>query len=392
MKIFKFRNILPELPNIFFRRRLKFKFELIPFEVKCLPPKKIRNFFLAGLNQFFLPQKPLGYPVIAQVEPTNFCNLSCPLCFTTSETAARPAGLLSFDRFKAFIDEVGDYLLLIVLWNWGEPFLNPDLFKMISYAKSKNIVVHSSTNGHVKFDEATAGQLVDTGLDSLVFGIDGATQETYREYRKGGNLESVQENVKTVVRAKKRKGSRTPRLTLRFVVMRHNERELPLAHRLAEELGVDFFSVKTADMPSALGKNLDSYFAPGNRAYRRYEYEKESFQRKHKPFTCMRPWKRITLDALGEIIPCEYDYKNLHSFGGTKDGQSALSIWKGTRVGEFRKKFNKGNNNYDLCKNCTFKNRVAEDCTIAIVRLGEEDRGRDDGDNPSGRPEENRGS
>jgi radical SAM protein with 4Fe4S-binding SPASM domain len=371
MKIFKFKNILPELPNIFFRRRLKFKFERIPFEVKDLGPKKILNFFLAGLNQFFLPQKPLGYPVIAQIEPTNFCNLSCPLCFTTSETAARPSGLLSFNRFKAFIDEAGDYLLLIVLWNWGEPFLNPELFKMIAYAKSKNIVVHSSTNGHVKFDEATAGQLVDTGLDSLVFGIDGARQETYSQYRKGGNLEKVLENVKTVVRAKKRKGSRTPRLTLRFVVMQHNEKELTLARRLAEELEVDYFALKTVDMPLALGKDLDSHFAPRNQIYRRYEYDEGSFRRKNIPFTCMRPWKRITLDALGEIIPCEFDYKNVHSFGGLKSGTSALSIWKGTPAGEFRKKFHKGNNDFYLCKNCTYKNRVAEDCTVAIVQLKE---------------------
>jgi hypothetical protein len=84
MKIFSISDVVPQLPNIFFRRRMKFYFELLPFEVKGLSARKIRNFFLAGLNQFFLPSKPLGHPVIAQVEPTNFCNLSCPLCLTTS--------------------------------------------------------------------------------------------------------------------------------------------------------------------------------------------------------------------------------------------------------------------------------------------------------------------
>ena len=78
MKIFSIRDVVPQLPNIFFRRRMKFYFELLPFEVKGLSARKIRNFFLAGLNQFFLPFKPFGYPVIAQVEPTNFCNLSSP--------------------------------------------------------------------------------------------------------------------------------------------------------------------------------------------------------------------------------------------------------------------------------------------------------------------------
>ena len=41
MKLFKFRYILPQIPNLLLRRRLKFKFEKIPFEVKNLPPQKI---------------------------------------------------------------------------------------------------------------------------------------------------------------------------------------------------------------------------------------------------------------------------------------------------------------------------------------------------------------
>ena len=217
------------------------------------------------------------------MEPANFCNVSCPLCFTASENGSRPESVLSYEKFKDFIDENGDYLLLIVLWNWGEPFLNPALLKMIAYAKSKNIVLHSSTNGNVKFSDATADLLVDSGLDSLVFGIDGATDETYRQYRRGGNLPLVLENIRTVVKAKKRRASATPFLTLRFVVMHHNEKEWPSALRLAEELGVDYFALKTVDMPPALGKDLDSYFAPHHPQYQRYEYESGSFNRKKSP-------------------------------------------------------------------------------------------------------------
>jgi len=376
MKIFRFKEIIPQLPNIILRRRLRFKFELIPFEVNGLKPKKVWNFFLAGLNQFLLPSKPLGYPVIAQVEPANFCNLSCPLCLTTSETGSRPARVLSFGAFEQFVAEVGDHLLLMVLWNWGEPFLNPDLIRMIACAKSKNIIVHSSTNGNVKLDDEAAGRLVDSGLDSLVFGIDGATQETYSLYRKGGDLEKVKDNIKTIVRARRKRGSQTPRLTLRFVVMRQNEKELPLAHQLARELEVDFFAIKTVDMPVALGKNLDSYFAPSNREYQRYEYQTGGYTRKNRPFTCMRPWKRITLDALGEIIPCEMDFKDFHSFGRFDREKSAVSIWKGSNAKDFRRGFHKGNNEFYLCKDCSYKNRVAEDCTLAIVPLSGRRRSR----------------
>ena len=203
MKIFKFSKILPQIPNLLFRKRLNFEFELLPFEANNLTIKKRLNFFIAGLNQFLLPSHPLGYPVVAQIEPTNFCNLSCPLCLTTSENQSRPRASLSYGTFKNFIDQVGDYLLLIVLWNWGEPFLNPDIFKMISYAKSKNILIHSSTNGNVQFSEEKAERLVKSGLDSLIFAVDGTTQKTYSKYRKGGNLELVLANIRTIVKIKK---------------------------------------------------------------------------------------------------------------------------------------------------------------------------------------------
>jgi len=369
MKIFRFRDVLPELPNIVFRRRFKFNFELLPYEVKGLSLKKIGNFFLAGLNQFLLPSKPLGYPVIAQVEPTNFCNLSCPLCLTTSETGSRPRSVLSFNIFKNFIDEVGDYLLLIVLWNWGEPFLNPDIFRIIAYAKSKNILVHTSTNGNVKFDNEKAEKLVDSGLDSLVFAVDGATQETYSKYRKGGNLELVCENIRTIVRAKREKGCETPRLNLRFIVMKHNEKELPLINQLAEELQVDFLTLRALAIAAHLGENLVSTFSPDNPRYRGYRYNTDNSQGEETPFTCMRPWKRITLGALGEIISCEYDYKDRHSFGNLNTEKSPISIWKGAIAKEFRKKFNLGNNDFFLCRDCIYKNMVVDDCTIEVVPL-----------------------
>jgi len=364
MRIFELRDVLPQLPNILFRRRLKFNFELLPFEAKELSLKKISNFFMAGLNQFFLPSKPFGYPVIAQVEPTNFCNLTCPLCLTTSQTTSRPRGLLSFDTFKAFIDELGDYLLLIVMWNWGEPFLNPEIFKIITYAKTKNILVHSSTNGNVKFDDDKADTLVESGLDSLVFAVDGATQETYSKYRKGGDLNLVLENIRSVVRAKKRKGSASPQLNVRFVVMQHNEKELPMVQKLAEELGVDFFTIKTVNLPSARGDNLDGNYIPEDSRYRRYEYKQQTLTRVEKPFECMRPWKRITLDVSGEVISCEFDYKNGHSFGNINTDKSALSVWKGKKAKDLRKKFNRGNNNFYHCKDCSYKNSVFNDCII----------------------------
>ena len=369
MKLFRMGDVLPQGPNLLLHRRLDFSFELLPFRVERVPYRKIANFFVAGLNQFFQPAKPFGYPVIAQVEPTNFCNLSCPLCLTTSETGARPRASLPLETFKNLIDEVGDYLLLIVLWSWGEPFLNPDVFDMITYAKAKRIVVHSSTHGNVPFNDEKADRLVDSGLDSLVFALDGATQETYAKYRRGGRVDAVISNIRNVVAAKQRKGSKTPLLTVRFVVMQHNEHEVHVVRDLARELGVDMFTVKTVDLPPARGADLDSDYAPDDRQYRRYDYEPGGFLRKKLPFDCMRPSKRITLNANGQIVSCEWDYKALHSFGPLSSRGDAMRRWKGKEAASFRAKFNLGNNDFYLCRDCTFRDRVADDCNIQNISL-----------------------
>lgn len=361
--IFKMKDVLPKIFNLLVKRRFDFEFELLPYRVRRIGFRKAANFFVAGLNQYFLPERPFAYPVIAQVEPANYCNLQCPLCLTSSITKSRKLVLLTFEKFQKFIDECGDYLLHLILWNWGEPFLNPDLFRMIAYAKSKGIIVHSSTNGNVILDDARAEALVDSGLDSLVIAVDGATQKTYEQYRRGGRLDIVLSNIRKIIKIRESKRSGVPVINMRFVVMRHNESEISLARELAKELGVDYFTLKTVDMNPQTGHDLDGVYAPEKVHYRRYEYDEMSFQRKQQPFVCMRPWKRITLDASGEVIPCEYDYLNRHSFGNIAE-MSAPDVWKSLKGKTFRKAFNLGHNDFYLCRDCTYKNSVVGDCVV----------------------------
>jgi len=367
--MFKMRDVLPKISSLLIRGRFDFEFELLPYRAEGIPLRKAANFFVAGLNQYLLPGRPLGYPVIAQVEPANYCNLQCPLCLTSSITKSRKPALLSFEKFQRFIDECGDYLLHLIFWNWGEPFLNPDLFRMIAYAKRKGIIVHTSTNGNVPLDDAGAEALVDSGLDSLVVAVDGATQKTYEQYRKGGRLDVVLSNIEKIIRIRALKRSSVPVINMRFVVMRHNESEIPQARQLAQKLGVDYFSLKTVDMPPETGDELDENYAPEKVNYRRYEYDKNSFQRKQKPFVCMRPWKRVTLDAAGEVIPCEYDYLNRHSFGNMSD-RGVLDAWKSRKGKDFRRAFNLGNNDFYLCRDCTYKNSVVDDCVVERQVIG----------------------
>ena len=368
MQIFRLSKVAGQIPNLLIRGRFEFEFEMLPYKIEGIPFSKAANCFKAGLNQYLLPASPLGKPVIAQVEPVNFCNLQCPLCLTTSMTQSRPSALLPYETFTKFIDNVGDSLLQLIFWGWGEPLLHPDFPRMVAYAKAHGVIVHTSTNGSMQLKREQAEELVDSGLDSIVAAVDGATQDTYEKYRKGGCLDTVIRNIKLIQDVRRQKGSPTPVINMRFVVMRHNEHELDATRNLARTLGVEYFTLKTVDMPSARGADLDSNFVPKNTRYRRYDYTEETFLRKKRPFSCMRPWKRITMDALGEIIPCEYDYLNKHSFGNISTS-GALNAWKSTESQIFRSNFNLGNNSYYLCKDCTYKNNTWEDCIVEKFSL-----------------------
>ena len=90
----------------------------IPFFFRNVPLKKLKNWLLVESSLLFKPERPWGWPTHLQVEPTNLCNLKCPLCPVT-EGLKRPKGHMDLDLFKKFIDEVGDYAFLIILWDWG---------------------------------------------------------------------------------------------------------------------------------------------------------------------------------------------------------------------------------------------------------------------------------
>ena len=233
--------------------------------------KKIVNWILMETSVFLRAKKPWGMPTHAQIEPTNFCDLRCALCPVT-EGLKRASQHMEFATFKKLIDEIGAYLFLIILWDWGEPFLNPKVFEMISYAKKRNIKLVSSTNGHIFAKEGYAEKVVKSGLDSLIFAVDGTSQETYERYRERGDLNTVMKGIKRVVAAKREFRSRTPLINLRFIAMKHNEHEISGLQDFARSLGVDAVSIKTlnphADGRIIANEEYGNEFIPENSAVR----------------------------------------------------------------------------------------------------------------------------
>ena len=182
-------------------------------------------------------------PNSVRLEACSICQLRCPLCPTgkgINKIGPVGWGYLKFRDFKKFVDG-NPQIHKIELSNWGEIFLNPQLGRIIKYAYERKISL-TADNG-VNLNSATDSvleSLVKYQFKSLTVSLDGASSRTYQFYRRGGNFNRVLQNIKKINSFKEKYQSIYPKLTWQFIIMGHNEKELPQARQMAERLKMNF--------------------------------------------------------------------------------------------------------------------------------------------------------
>ncbi len=292
-----------------------------------------------------------GQPLMIMVEPTNFCNLKCPLCPSGNGQMKRPRGNMSIDDFKGLVDQMADRAVMMMMWNQGEPYLNSCFNDMVHYAHDKGLFTFTSTNGHYIRSEAEAEAIVDSGLDEIIVSLDGVEQETYATYRVGGDIERVFAGVHRLVEAKQRRGVDLPLINLQFIVMRHNEGDMRAAEQKARELGVDKFLVKTAQVYSSQDAEE---FLPENDEYSRYAGEGDALIVKGQPARgCKVLWYSSMINWDGAVAPCCFDKDVDFSMGQAFNGRPFSAIWRSRPYMDFRAQLLRDRNATDMCRNCS---------------------------------------
>jgi radical SAM protein with 4Fe4S-binding SPASM domain len=329
----------------------------IPFRFDNVPRRKILNWILVEASLLLKPDRPWGWPTHAQIEPVNSCNIRCVLCPVT-EGLNRPLSHMELRTFKKLVDELGEHLFIILLWDWGEPFLNPTVYDMISYAKARSIGVISSTNGHVFATGDHAERLVLSGLDCIVVAVDGVTQETYEQYRRGGDMEAVIRGIRNILEARSALNSYTPMVDLRFIVMRHNEHEIPQLEKFARSLGVDALTLRTLctyDDGQYCVTNADgNAFVPENSGYQPFGLDPVDNSRIRRDVNpCKVLWNNPAIHSDGQIFPCTFDPQGRLPLGDITESRFA-EIWWGTGYGALRRQFRQDYRRLDLCRDCAY--------------------------------------
>lgn len=296
-----------------------------------------------------------GLPISISFEPTTSCNLRCPECPSGLRSFTRPTGMLEDDLFRKTIDELSKTLWYLVFYFQGEPYLHPSFLSLVQYAVSKKIYTATSTNAHYLTDD-NAKKTVESGLDRLIISIDGTTQDTYEQYRVGGQLSKVIEGTKNIVKWKKALKSKTPHLVFQFLVVKPNQHQIEEVKKLAAEIGVDEVGLKTAQIydykeGSALIPDIEKYARYKMGADGTYSIKNELHD------SCWKMWHSCVITWDGLVVPCCFDKDAQHRLGSVKE-ERFVDLWQGKKYKAFRNTLLKSRDKIEMCKNCTEGTKV----------------------------------
>jgi MoaA/NifB/PqqE/SkfB family radical SAM enzyme len=288
-----------------------------------------------------------SHPYYLVLDPTSFCQLRCPTCPTGVENASRRTGgtirlrertLLDTGLYDALLGELGDYLFVIMFYNWGEPLLNRSLPELIRKASARDICTEIHSNLSLKLADAHIEDLLTAGVDTIAGSIDGFSQETYQIYRQGGRFETAKRNLERLIVKRDQLGLKTA-IIWNFLVFAFNEHEIEPTRRYCEDIGAVF------NRREAFITNPD--WLP---SYRKQERD--------RPAVAELPWRPATdpaatdstacswhygytaINANGSVSPCCFPWEEAHDFGAISPGVSSFTdVWNNDHFRKSRAAF-----------------------------------------------------
>ena len=310
-----------------------------------ITPRKLLNLYTVRFQRMRAHQRLLGYPLVLTIEAANVCNLACPYCFTGAGDVSRTRAHFPLPLYKQLMDELGPYLFTLELHNWGEPLLNKNIAEYVKVATDKGVATLMSTNFSFPYTAERAEALVAAGLTQLGVSLDGATQESYVKYRVKGNLELALANVRLINEAKKKLGSKTPRMIWEFHVFEWNQDDIELARRMAAELDMHI-DVSKGWVTGAEWGGQDSPY---------------KFFQAPSVDGCEFLWQRAIVSIDGGVPPCCGTFFKEDDFG-TIGEKGFKAVWNNANFQASRKLFK------DRESSPLGKQLVCYDCPETITR------------------------
>ena len=307
----------------------------------------------------------LGGPESLMVEPSAACNLRCPLCPTGLRTTKRDGYTLSPDEFERALGWFRYTLRVITFWNYGEPFLNRDLGKMVALATRHGIRTQMSTNGHF-LERPLLDEVLEAGLGRLIVSIDTPEEALYARYRVRGDFQRVVRGVRHAVERRRTLGAGTE-IVLQYMLMQGSE-EVDAMIEHGRSLGVDKVVVKTIGIGSSVPEPGEREWAlmPEREEHKRYVSREDLRARVNwDEDRCHYVWRRMVLNSDGGCVPCCRDQMADFKLGSVRTGGTLASVWNGPGYRAYRRHIRETQAKEVMCRRCP--ERVKQEIDPGVV-------------------------
>jgi len=183
------------------------------------------------------------FPEALQVEVTNRCNFNCKMCIRRVWKAKLQD--LNLDLYKKIAESSFSQLKKLILYGFGEPFINPNFLEMLRIAREylpKDSTIAINTNGSL-LTPLVAKKIFEQAREySISFSIDTLDMAKLSYIRKGSKPTIIIKNFQYLAEMKdKVKGGF--KLGVEVVLMKDNFRDLPQLIINLVEKNVDYVIV-----------------------------------------------------------------------------------------------------------------------------------------------------
>jgi radical SAM protein with 4Fe4S-binding SPASM domain len=286
-------------------------------------------------------------PAFVSIEPTNLCNLRCPECPTGNKQSTVAKGAISLNTIETVLPQIAPYTWFVNLYFQGEPFLNQNLTEICARVSQHNMMSAISTNAHYITPEI-AHKLVQAQVTKLIVSLDGYNQQTYEQYRRGGNFNTVLTALDYIFEAKQQQESHFPIVEVQCLLFKHTQNYKQQIHEIGKQHHADSVVFKTAQFYSSENMHLlpDEEFS-------RYTKQHETLVRKKSLRNrCWKMWSSCVISWQGNVLPCCFDKNHEFSYGNiTKT--PLHKILQQPNTFRFKKTVHNNRKSIEMCRNCS---------------------------------------
>lgn len=242
--------------------------------------------------------------------------------------------IMALEEYRSIIDKIHKCLILVILYDEGEPLLHKDIFKMVRYNSQFNISSSISTNFSFPFPEERVKDILSCGLDRLIVAVDGDTQEIYAKYRKGGDVGLVKENVSRLVVERNKRGLKKPAIEIQYLDFGYNSHQVKAVKRFSQNVGADFFSTFKADYD-------------GKEEFRGTMHDRIRLG-------CAYLWTSLDISSDLLIFPCDFGEDHGMPSTGSLLDMGTNDYWNSPEMVSLRKGFSRKSKSFPVsqCSKC----------------------------------------